>query len=164
MKTGTKSLLFGVHQFILHPLVVFLAWMLYYKRLPKFYQLCAIVTHDWGYLGLPNMDGDEGSNHPEKAANMWRFFGRFGEKVAGEILGHSGNYAGKYRVPQSKLFKADKLSVIFFSCYIYIIFSSLSGEIYEYMEISNWKRFKTKDKIQWFFMTTSKIMERVYNE
>ncbi|KKK99728.1 hypothetical protein LCGC14_2629800, partial [marine sediment metagenome] len=68
MKTGTKSLLFGVHQFILHPLMVLLAWFVYYKRAPKFYQLCAIVTHDLGYWGLSNMDGEEGSLHPERAA------------------------------------------------------------------------------------------------
>ena len=167
MKIGTKSLLFGVHQFILHPLMVFAAWLLYYKRLPKFYQFCAIVTHDWGYLGLHNMDGEEGSLHPERAANMWRFFGLFGYKVAREIEGHSGRFASRFYIPKSKLFKADKLSVIFFPCYLYVFLGSLSGEIIEYMEISYNKKLEnvnTKNKIQWFFMTTSKIMGRVFDE
>ena len=164
MKVGTKSLLFGVHQFALHPLCVLLAWLVYYKRFPRLYQLCAIVTHDWGYWGSSNMDGDEGSYHPAYIANVWRKFGRFGEKVAFEILGHSGSFAAMYYMPISKLFYADKLSVMFYSCYLYIFLGSLSGEINEYMKISGCEKFKIQDKIQWFFGTTHKIMERVYDE
>ena len=165
MKVGTKSLLFGVHQFALHPLSVLLAWLVYYKRFPRFHQLCAIVTHDWGYWGSPNMDGDEGSYHPERAADMWRLIpSRFGEQVAAEIEGHSGSYTSKYGLPLSQLFHADKLSVMFYSCYLYIFLGSLSGEILEYMEISGCEKFKTQDKIQWFFGTTHRIMERVYDE
>ncbi len=167
MNIGTKSLLFGVHQFLLHPLFVLLAWFVYYKRAPKFFQLCAIFTHDWGYWGSPNMDGEEGSNHPERAANLWWCFGKFGEKVAKEIEGHSGSYASLVHVPVSKLFKADKLSVIFMSCYLYVFLGSLSGEIIEYMEIScnaklNKSYIKTKHKIRWFYGTTDRIMGRVY--
>jgi len=110
------------------------------------------------------MDGEEGSNHPARAANMWLKFGKFGNRVAVEIAGHSGSYASKYRLPISKLFKADKLSVVFLSCYFYIILSSLSGEINEFMEISGYEKFKIQDKIQWFFGTTHKIMERVYDK
>ena len=164
MKIGTKSLLFGVHQFMLHPALVLLAWLVYYKRFPRLFQLCAIVTHDWGYWGCSNMDGNEGSFHPERAAGLWSYFGRFGEDVAFEILGHSGSYASHFNFPLSKLFKADKLSVIFLSCFVYIILSSLTGEIIEYMEISGYKRFKTQDKIHWFYDTTHKIMERVYDK
>ena len=176
MNIGTKSLLFGVHQFVLHPLVVLLAWLVYYKSVPKFYQLCAIVTHDWGYWKQHNMDGEEGNNHPERAAKMWRHFGKFGENVAGEIRGHSGSFASEYGFPQSKLFKADKLCVVFIPCYLYVVLGSLSGEIYEYMGIPNSKlkdlyytdkRFfsaRMAAKIKWFFQTTGKIMERVYDE
>ncbi len=167
MNVGTKSLLFGVHQFLIHPAFVLLAWLVYYKRPPKFYQLCAIFTHDWGYWGSPNMDGEKGSSHPERAANMWRLFGKFGRKVAREIDGHSGSYALRYGFPTSELFKADKLSVIFYPCYLYVILGSLSGEILEYMEVSYTKKLsdvKTEDKIKWFFATTHRIMERVYDE
>ncbi len=165
MNIGTKSILFGVHQFVLHPLQVFLAWVVLYKSLPKFHQLCAIVTHDWGYWGSPNMDGIAGSEHPRRAGDAWRNFGKFGRKVSWEIYGHSGSYASEYNIPRSKLFKADKLCVIFIPCYLYVVLSSLSGEIREYMEISYNKKLPnitTKDKIKWFFMTTGRIMERVY--
>ncbi len=176
MKVGTKSLLFGVHQFVLHPLTVLLAWLVYYKSIPRFYQLCAIVTHDWGYWDSPNMDGREGSNHPLRAGIMWLHFGRFGERVANEIIGHSGSYASRVGITKSQLFKADKLSVIFMPCYLYVFLGSLSGEILEYMEISDGerkdlyytdKRFskaRTRVKIQWFFETTHLILKKVYDE
>ncbi len=170
MNVGTKSILFGVHQFVLHPLQVFLAWLVYYKRFPKLHQLCAIVTHDWGYWGSPNMDGEEGSKHPEIIADLWRvLFGKFGKKVAMEIYGHSGSYAWKYNIPISKLYKADKLCVVFIPCYLYVILGSLSGELHEYMENScqaklNKSYIKTEHKVKWFFQTTGKIMERVYGE
>ena len=163
MKIGTKSLLFGVHQFMLHPALVLLAWLVYYKRFPRLFQLCAIVTHDWGYWGCSNMDGNEGSNHPLRAGKMWRY-SKFGRKVMWEIYGHSGSFASVNNFPLSKLFKADKLSMIFLSCFVYLILSSLSGEIIEFMKISGYKKFRTQDKIHWFYGTTHKIMERVYNE
>ncbi len=167
MNVGTKSLLFGAHQFLLHPLMVLLSWLVYYKQMPKFYQLCAIVTHDWGYWGSPNMDGEEGREHPEKAANIWRLSGKFGVKVIGEILGHSASYASKYRLPVSKLYKADKLSPIFISCYFYVFLGSLSGEILEYMEVSYGRKLynvTTTDKIKWFCGTLKPFIERVYDE
>jgi hypothetical protein len=77
MKPGTKSLLFGVHQFILHPIFVALAyWHLYgFPWDPRLW--LAILVHDWGYWGKPNMDGPEGEKHVELgAAIMGRLFDR----------------------------------------------------------------------------------------
>lgn len=68
MKIGTKSLLFGVHQFIVHPVVVGRAWRALYGRWPNLNEWIAIMVHDWGYWGCPNMDGPEGRRHPEKSA------------------------------------------------------------------------------------------------
>ena len=170
MKIGTKSLLFGVHQFVLHPVLVLWAWRILYKRWPKYYQLCAIVTHDWGYWGSPNMDGDEGEKHPEIIADWWVLnFGRlslywarhFGYKVADEILGHSRFYAGVNGLPLSKLFRADKLSVILYPTWFYLLLGTLSGEVFEFMQQSLNKgradtlKKKGKGKVQWYYETAS---------
>ena len=144
MKTGTKSVLFGVHQFILHPLFVLRAWHILYGKRPRLYELCAIITHDLGYLGKPNMDGKEGETHPEVAAAWWRKnFGEksrfwwtgdtsFGERVAIEILGHSRFHAKANNLPLSKLFAPDKLSTALYPKWLYLLLGNLSGEIHEY--------------------------------
>lgn len=64
MNVGTKSLLFGVHCFFIHPYYVWKG----YCKLHGFTLHPAILTaclvHDWGYWGCPNMDGPEGKLHP----------------------------------------------------------------------------------------------------
>ncbi len=134
MKTGTKSLLFGVHQFILHPIIVARAWLIIYRKWPRLHEWAAIITHDLGYWGSPNMDGPEGERHPEITSAWWRrHFGQFGEKVAIEILGHSRYHAGKNNLPLSKLFQPDKLSTALYPQWLYLVLGNLSGEIHEYM-------------------------------
>jgi len=63
MKVGTRSILFGVHCWILHPWFVAWAWWKLYGFPwdPRLW--VAFVVHDWGYWGKPNMDGPEGENH-----------------------------------------------------------------------------------------------------
>jgi len=73
MKTGTKSLLFGVHQFLWHPYVVGKAWKMLYGKWPDRYEWVAIITHDLGYWGLPNVDGPEGIRHPERSMKLAQF-------------------------------------------------------------------------------------------
>lgn len=68
MKIGTRSLLFGVHQFLWHPVTVVIAWRKLYGRLPHWHELIAIALHDIGYWGLPNIDGAEGREHPVRGA------------------------------------------------------------------------------------------------
>ena len=70
MQVGTKSLLFGVHQIFWHPLTVTLAWKELYKTWPSWKEFVCIFIHDWGYWGCPNMDGEEGENHPVWAAKF----------------------------------------------------------------------------------------------
>lgn len=77
MKIGTRSLLFGAHQFLIHPWFVAEAW----RRLfgfpwdPRLWVL--FFVHDWGYFGKPNMDGPEGERHPYLGAEiMHRLFDR----------------------------------------------------------------------------------------
>lgn len=64
MQLGTKSVLFGVHNVVIHPITVALAWRDLYGRWPHLYEWIAIILHDIGYWGKPNMDGEEGRSHP----------------------------------------------------------------------------------------------------
>ena len=70
MKVGTKSVLFGAHQFLIHPwFVAYSWWKLYgFPFDPRLW--IAFFTHDLGYLGKPNMDGPEGEKHPYFAARL----------------------------------------------------------------------------------------------
>jgi len=134
MRIGTRSILFGVHHFLIHPFFVIKAWRVVYHRWPNWMQLCAIFTHDLGYWGSPNMDGEEGEQHPQKAANWWLTRGSyFGDCVAKEILGHSRFYAAQTGIGLSDLFRADKLSYALYPRWLYLLLGNLSGEIREYM-------------------------------
>lgn len=157
MKIGTRSILFGVHQFVLHPVMVVWAWRILYRQWPRLHEWCAIVTHDWGYWGLNDMDGEEGERHPIIISLLWdRLFKRFGKKVAIEIMGHSRFWAGKAGTPLSRLFNADKLAMALYPRWFYLLLGSLSGEIREYMAHSETANGKYTDvikagkgKVQW---------------
>lgn len=83
MRVGTKSVLFGVHAFWLHPFFVAAAWTKLYGFPwdPRLW--FAFFLHDLGYLGRPNMDGPEGELHPELGARImgwlfdWEPWGRY---------------------------------------------------------------------------------------
>lgn len=161
MKTGTKSVLFGVHQFILHPIFVARAWWIVHRQRPALHEWAAIITHDLGYWGAPNMDGAEGEEHPERIAAWWRkHFGAFGERVAVEVLGHSRFHAGKNNLPLSRLFQPDKLSTALYPKWLYLLLGNLSGEIHEYMEHARNGKYldlikNGKSQIQWLIETQS---------
>jgi len=135
MNVGTKSVLFGVHQFILHPIFVIRAWRILYRDWPTLVQWCAIFTHDLGYFGKPNMDGPEGQMHPEVMAEWWRkrFGQSFGDQVAREILGHSRFHATRAGLPLSKLYRPDKLATALYPRWLYLLLGRASGEVREYM-------------------------------
>jgi hypothetical protein len=129
MKTGMKSLLFGVHQFAWHPITVWLAWYKLYGR-PTWKETICIIIHDWGYWFCPNMDGPEGERHPE-----------FGAAIAGKLFGtdyyylvllHSRHYAKIDGREPSKLCWADKLSILYDPKWFYLPRAIASGEIKEY--------------------------------
>ncbi len=167
MKLGTKSILFGVHQFIWHPLTVAMAWRQIEGRCPKWWELVAIFCHDLGYIGCPDMDGEEGRKHPLKGAQItadvvqWLYCtgvrlrhpvqARYNEAFAFHhfiaanllrskayklALGHSRFYAEQEKIPLSRLFRPDKLSVRFDPPWFYVLRASLSGEIDEYISKS----------------------------
>ena len=70
MKLGTKSLLFGAHCFFVHPFCVLIAWIKIYGFPfdPRIW--IAILVHDWGYWGKPDMDGLLGKMHPYLGAKI----------------------------------------------------------------------------------------------
>ncbi len=130
MKKGTKSLLFGVHQFIWHPFTVWRAWRILYGSNPSWRECVCIVIHDWGYIGCENMDDEKGELHPYWAANV---AGRlFGPAFYDLVLLHSRHLAKKLGRPPSKLCWADKASMAFDPSWFYIPRALATGELQEY--------------------------------
>jgi hypothetical protein len=132
MKLGTKSLLFGCHQFILHPIFVTAAWIKCYKELPSPKEELCIVIHDWGYFGKPNMDGPEGETHPVWASNFaYRHLGLYYGRLC---LLHSRFLAKSKKMPVSRLCLPDKIGVGMMPVWLWVGLGSLSGEVREYMK------------------------------
>jgi len=138
MKTGTKTLIFGNHLWWLHPLFVYIAWVKLYKSMPSWREVICIIIHDWGYWGKPNLDGDEGENHPQFAAEL--ALDLFGHEYWELCMFHSRFQAKRYRnSPPSKLCLADKLGVAMMPTWLWVILGKLSGEIKEYMADANYE-------------------------
>ncbi len=146
MRVGTKSLLFGVHQFIYHPITVAVAWRRLYGEWPNWHEWISIFCHDLGYWGKPNMDGAEGRSHPYVGARIacqiagwthgWlnrRLESRaFEHGVYLQTLYHSREFAKSVSAQPSKLCWADKYCVCLEPGWFYLLRARLSGEIVEY--------------------------------
>ena len=50
LPVGPRSVLFGAHHFIIHPVFVELAWRKLYKKKPTWRERVGFVVHDLGYL------------------------------------------------------------------------------------------------------------------
>ncbi len=150
MKIGTKSLLYGAHQFALHPFFVALAWRKLYRKWPSNPRVwLAFVIHDWGYWGCSNLDGAEGKMHPWRAAKWFTArIDRFEDSRAMtdggntvDILGpwgrfcllHSRSLARRYGEPVSKLCAPDKVAAFLMPRWLYLRLTSWTGELVEYM-------------------------------
>ncbi len=133
MTVGTKSVLFGVHQFIIHPLFVFAAWwkLFGFPRDPRLW--IAFIVHDWGYWGSPNMDGTEGERHTELGDKIC---GVFGSEWCGFCLYHSRFAAIRDGKSFSLLCVADKLSITLEPPWLYLPRVRWSGEIHEYLKLA----------------------------
>ena len=150
MKIGTKSLLFGVHQFAIHPWFVAWAWWRLYGFPfdPRLW--VAFFVHDLGYWGKPNLDGPEGERHPEFGARVMSIFdrrSRFGvcprhrarngkrlfSSWSDFCLYHSRFLAKQAGMPFSRLCVADKLAIALTPAWLYLPMARLSGELGKYM-------------------------------
>jgi hypothetical protein len=137
MKVGTRSILWGGHQFILHPIFVALAWRRLYGAWPKSLPiLFAFIVHDWGYWGKGDLDGEEGETHPEWGARLVsRYFDMpYSAEWFGFTAGHSRSYAARLEIPTSMLMRADKLATAMMPQWLYVALLWLSGEWYEYRD------------------------------
>lgn len=108
MTEGTKSLLFGCHQFLMHPLCVLWAWHKLYGRWPKLGQIICIFLHDVGHLGKNYL------TDPELKKIHWRMGAEIARKLLGEdaywfTRWHSKSSNGDTWQP-TELFWADKYS------------------------------------------------------
>lgn len=163
MRLGTRSVLFGAHQFIIHPIALSIAWTKLYG-LPLDPRLwIAFMVHDWGYIGKHKMDDELGESHPELGAAIMRIFG---EDWYWFTLLHSRFYAGRLRRPFSRLCVADKLATCIMPSWIYLPLVILSGEVKEYMEASEkygeeyLKRLeKTNSPYTWFACCKQYMLE-----
>lgn len=153
MRIGTKTLLFGVHQFLLHPLFVAMAWWRLYGFPWNWRLWPCFLVHDWGYWGCRDLDGDEGSRHPEYGARLisrlldrrpysdWLTLNQ-GPLVHQEQLGpwgkfcllHSRNYARSVELLPSRLCMADKLAICLMPEWLYLTLAWLTGELAEYQD------------------------------
>jgi hypothetical protein len=132
MKIGTRSVLFGAHQFLLHPLCLAVAWTRLYG-FPRQWQLwLCFFVHDFGYWQKPDIDGKEGQRHPEMGARivLW---------VTGSMhwhnfcLFHSRHYAKAMAKTASRLCVADKLAFAVTPKWLYLLTTGWTGELEEYM-------------------------------
>jgi hypothetical protein len=155
MKIGTKSLLFGIHQFILHPILVTVAWRKLYGVWPTLRQIACIFLHDIGYFGKEDMDGDEGRGHPLLGgliAEQW-----FGRQHGDLVRYHSRAFAAAHGQPESLLCVPDKLSILLYPRWLYLLLGNLTGEIAEYkiamglasLDDSEWLRCLRLDIVRW---------------
>jgi hypothetical protein len=163
VSVGTKSLLVGVHQFLWHPLTVTVAWHHLYHSWPSFDEFVAIMVHDWGYLGSPNMDGPEGEDHPRRSAE-WLWFHyliyRFPKPYSYKrhqlhylVKYHSRHLSRDYGVAPSKLCYADKYSMAYDPWFLYLPRAWLSGELTEYRKMSSvnqWNIPLTESHRTWY--------------
>lgn len=132
MTRGTKSVIFGVHNPLIHGIFVCISWILVYGRFPRLHELTAIFFHDIGYIGCLEMDGPDGETHPERSTKI---IGKLSSKSNAALplmLFHSRTYSDKLGQKPSDLCLPDKLSTLLYPEVLYIALGRLSGEIDEY--------------------------------
>lgn len=134
MRIGTKSLLFGAHQFFLHPLFVAVGWtrLFGFPLDPRLW--FAFFLHDIGYLGKPDMDGPAGETHPYLGARIMGWL--FGDRWYRFSLYHSRFLAKQDGVNPSRLCFADKLATAMTPAWLYLPMARATGELAEYMRHS----------------------------
>jgi len=142
---GTRSLLLGGHQFVIHPVSVAIAWRRIYGHWPitlPYY--VAFLVHDWGYWGCPDMDGPRGKEHPERGAQiMFRLFDPHCQEIDSpdaiswyEWTGcHSRAWAKLFMRDPSTLAAPDKLATRQIPTLLLALLYALSGE---------WREYKTR--------------------
>lgn len=166
LPVGTRTLLFGVHQFLLHPFFVAKAWIMLYGWPWHPAIWLSFVVHDWGYWGLHELESGKGLNHVQLGAKIvQRVFGPWfgcrnmlcnnGMFVSRDDSGrrivlrdckchywsnfnlfHSRQYAQLFDRDVSPLCLADKLSIALVPAKLYLALARFTGEIDHYLAAS----------------------------
>lgn len=146
MKLGTKSLIYGAHQFLLHPLLLAICWWKFYG-FPWNYKLWfAFALHDIGYWGKSAMDDKDGKTHPELGAHiMGKLFGKNWETFT-EC--HSRHYAKLRGYVPSRLCVADKYVICVQPSWLYLPMTVATGEINEYLDQAH-NAFEFNNRREW---------------
>lgn len=134
MSPGTKTLIFGSHQFVLHPLMVGWAWRKLYGCCPSWKEWFCIIIHDWGYWGKPNVNGEEGDKHPEWAGRVVSHL--FGSEWGDFCQFHSRFVARQHGRNVSRLCAPDKLAGASWPVWLYVLIGGASGEMQEAMALT----------------------------
>lgn len=166
MKIGTRTVLFGVHQFLWHPFTVYRAWCWLYGRRPNWWQTIAIIVHDLGYLGKPNLDGKEGRQHPYGGAKLAAWLTKeiavftqpenqvdaFAKAAYELALGHSKELCRARQTIPSQLCWADKACVLFDPPWLYLLRTRLAGELSEFKKNAEPQTGKVADEewLDWY--------------
>lgn len=149
MTVGTRSLLYGAHQFILHPLFLALAWWKLYGAPLDPRLWVAFIVHDWGYWGRENMDGDEGQRHPELGGRIMAAL--FGPEWGDFTRLHSRYYAKLEGREPSRLCAADKLVLLVTPRWIYLPLVRATGEVEEYVALyARWRGVERVTVDEWY--------------
>lgn len=161
MKLGTKTLLFGVHQVIIHPLLVLIAWVKIYRSFPSWREMFCIIVHDWGYWGMTNLKDAEGDKHPEFGAKLaWKLLG---SEWGDFILGHSSFYMIRNGVKKSKLFAPDKYWHCMIPLWFYKLLAVPTGEFKHYRTLKHARQVSDHQAsdIDWWLKLQSICEEKV---
>jgi len=130
MKVGTKTLLCGTHQVILHPVLMLVAFIKVHRRCPSMAEFLAIWLHDIGYWGRAGLDIKGGEEHPYAGAKlMEKLFGKHGRDL---VLGHSSCTCAKEGIEKSSLYLPDKHYFLLLPPRLHWLLAILSGECEEY--------------------------------
>ena len=164
MTLGTKTLLFGVHQVIIHPLLVTISWIRLYHSFPNWKELFCIFIHDWGYWGKPNLKNADGDTHPQLGANI-------AEKLLGSewrdfILGHSSFYVVRNNIKASKLLAPDKYFHCLIPLWAYKILAVPTGEFRHYRDIKHCRQVADQSETdkEWYDKLRKVCMNKINNQ
>lgn len=168
MTVGTKSVLWGVHAFWFHPIVVAVAFWKVHRRLPAWWESVAIVTHDLAYWGCEDMDGPSGISHPRGgafiAAKLCSLFSLERSWDAYFFsLYHSSNFARLHGAKNSDLYLPDKVSILVESKAWYLFRARLSGELKEFVSRENEKQGCNFTDSEWLDYYRQSIQKKLDN-
>lgn len=149
---GTRTLLYGAHQFLLHPFFLAIAWLKLYGIPPLNDWLplvCCFVVHDWGYFGKNDLDGDVGQTHPELGGRIMARL--FGQQWGDFTRLHSRYYAKREGREPSPLCAADKLVLLVTPRWIYLPMVQWTGEAEEYRALyARWLGVESVTLDEWY--------------